>query len=387
MAGPCSRCPRPTADFMSDSIRHSKVLVFRLSAMGDVILCTSALSALARRTDPVSVDWVTSSTWSVILQADPRIRRLVAFDRKSGFLAWHRLCQVLFSEGYDEVLDLHASLRTRYARLYFTVMRLMLGRAPARWRTLSKSRLRRLGFFVFKQAWPRRWRPSGLGSLSIRAALLAGGNGSDRPSLPQFLDDVRTAATGADESRVSGLLGRLEQDSRGFLAVMPGAAWPGKRWPVAHFLSALAAIRMPVAILGTEGDSACGELSIALVRAGLPVAEAFRGLGLQETAQVLKKCRLLLSNDTGLVHLAEALGTPVVALFGPTHPDLGFKPWRPESTCVQADLWCRPCSKDGSACFRLGRDRFRCMGDLSPEQVAVQIREMLARSRVQQGVR
>jgi ADP-heptose:LPS heptosyltransferase len=106
-------------------------------------------------------------------------------------------------------------------------------------------------------------------------------------------------------------------------------------------------------------------------------ARAFEGADLSETAYLIHTSRLLLSNDTGLVHLAEAIGKPVVQIFGPTDPGMGFGVWRSESRVVASRLWCRPCSKDGSACFRWGSARFLCMQQLSGERVVQVVREVM----------
>jgi ADP-heptose:LPS heptosyltransferase len=84
-------------------------------------------------------------------------------------------------------------------------------------------------------------------------------------------------------------------------------------------------------------------------------------------AAALARCRAVITGDTGLGHLAEAVGVPVLALFGPTVPAFGFAPWRPESRVLERPLACRPCSLHGEKPCRYGhRD---CLAGLSPEEV------------------
>jgi heptosyltransferase-2 len=78
-------------------------------------------------------------------------------------------------------------------------------------------------------------------------------------------------------------------------------------------------------------------------------------------------CDVALTNDSGLLHVAEACGVPVVALFGPTHPRLGFAPWRPVSTVLRVEIDCSPCDLHGPA--RCPRSHHRCMKELSVERV------------------
>jgi ADP-heptose:LPS heptosyltransferase len=360
---------------MSASVDSPKILIFRLSALGDIILCSSAVTAIRRTRPKAKIHWVCSTTWASLLEQDSRCDRLVRFERRSGIFAWHRLCRQLFEERYDEVLDLHSSLRTRYARFYFWLRTLSGNRSSlSRWAVLSKSRARRLGFFLFKSAWPQRLRPDHEGGLATRAALLAGGSVQDRPDLSFLLKQ------GGASQRTQDWIQAWGPRARGFLSVMPGSAWPGKRWPIARLADSLCRIGLPVAIVGTERDRECWALSELLERAGLPVLRAFQSSDFSQTASLIHASRLLISNDTGLVHLAEAVGKPVVQIFGPTDPALGFGAWRPESRVVASSLWCRPCSKDGSACFRLGSSRYLCMQQLSPDQVVGAVQEVLGSS-------
>jgi heptosyltransferase-2 len=89
---------------------------------------------------------------------------------------------------------------------------------------------------------------------------------------------------------------------------------------------------------------------------------------IKSVAWVLSQMRLLVCNDSGLMHLAEACGVPVVGIFGPTSKELGFAPSLKKSRIVEKDLWCRPCSKTGRACLRL-TDRYKCLNLISSEDV------------------
>lgn len=307
------------------------------------------------------MDWVIGSEFSSLLEGDPRINNRVQFKRSAGFFAWHQLCDQLFSQGYDEVLDLHGSLRTLYARFYFNIRGLLQGSTVPPWRALSKKRWQRVGFFVFKRFWPKKLRPGFLGGLSVQAARLSGGHECDRPDLLFLLKSPVS-------DRVQASLNQFSS-SQGFLTVMPGAAWPGKRWSQEELVSFLKKVNLPVAVLGTERDLQSRDLFASLKVNGVVAVAAFQNFSFVETAQLIHFSRCLISNDTGLVHLAESIGQRVLAVFGPTDPDLGFGPWRESSRSVSSTLWCRPCSKDGSACFRIGKSRFLCMKELSSKKV------------------
>jgi len=109
----------------------SKVLIFRLSSLGDLVLSMAALSVprLSPGREGPLVDWVVSEEFVPLLEGHPGIRRIIPFNRKGGLAAWLELCQRLFQEGYSEVIDLHSSLRTRLARFLFLFGR-FLGGSP-----------------------------------------------------------------------------------------------------------------------------------------------------------------------------------------------------------------------------------------------------------------
>jgi heptosyltransferase-2 len=89
--------------------------------------------------------------------------------------------------------------------------------------------------------------------------------------------------------------------------------------------------------------------------------------GLQHTAALLRRAAALVSGDTGVMHMATAVGTPVVALFGPTVREFGFFPYAPRAQVVELALDCRPCSSKGGARCPLGHHR--CLGDMGPDLV------------------
>ncbi len=129
-------------------------------------------------------------------------------------------------------------------------------------------------------------------------------------------------------------------------------------------------------ILGTKSDKSAVALRDALVREGVPFTDGIGRYGLAELAGLLASCTAVLGSDTGLLHLAEAVGTPVVTIFGPTRTDFGFGPLDEKSKPVQSPLWCSPCSKDGSLCFRPVR-RYECLRRIEVSSVEGALKTIL----------
>jgi heptosyltransferase-2 len=152
------------------------------------------------------------------------------------------------------------------------------------------------------------------------------------------------------------------------VAMSPGARWETKRWPIEHFASvagSLASSGHGIVLIGGPGDeSLCAELSRLCDEAPL---DASGKLDLIGSAALLAECRLLVTNDSAPLHMAEATGTPVVAIFGPTVRELGYHPQLPSSVLLGLELRCRPCSRNGARPCHLHTKE--CLVDLDPGHV------------------
>lgn len=327
--------------------------------MGDLILSQSALEVPFEGTS----DWVTLKEFEILVQGHPKVSRVYAFDRKTeGLSGWIRLNLALIREGYDEVLDLHSSLRTKIAHAFFFFVCLYRGVQHPRWRSLRKRRWRRTGYMGFKALWPTRLRPVALREASAR---LAGGDGSEKPNLrhliseapPEFRDALGNAA---------------------FFVAMPASAWPGKEWPVEYYAEfAAQQPSLKVVVAGTPKDEASLRLVEILKNKKVPHLDAIGKLDLKQTAWLLSRAKFLIANDTGLSHLAEAVGTPVITLYGPTRRDFGFGISGEKSRSLETSLWCSPCSKDGTLCFRM-TNRYACLKEIRPADAARVAHEVLS---------
>jgi ADP-heptose:LPS heptosyltransferase len=89
----------------------------------------------------------------------------------------------------------------------------------------------------------------------------------------------------------------------------------------------------------------------------------------------LSQARFYFGGDTGLAHLAEAVGTPAYVLYGPTTPEMGFGPWRKQSFVFGADLWCRPCRGEGHYCFRISK-KYLCQTKLTSQSVLEELKRL-----------
>jgi heptosyltransferase-2 len=170
-----------------------------------------------------------------------------------------------------------------------------------------------------------------------------------------------------ERAAVDALLKNLPNDGAKLLALAPGSIWGTKRWP--HF-PALAARLAPLYRLIVVGGPADAPLAGDIARAAGPerVLDATGKLSLLASAALIERCAALVTNDSAPLHLASAMGTPTVAIFGPTVPAFGFGPLAPRHAIAElGGLTCRPCSSHGPQVCPLGH--FKCMKELDVQRV------------------
>lgn len=321
-------------------------LVIQTAFLGDVVLTTPLLAALAERDGPVDV--VTTPAAAPLLETHPAVRRVIAYDKRGADRGWRGLRALgrkLARERYARAYVPHRSLRS--AALAW------LARIPAR--------------VGFSDGWPflyteARARPR-TGHEVDRLLALA-----DRPpaAYPPAL-----RPTADDEAAADALLAGLEAP---FVALAPGSIWGSKRWPYFPELAAKLAHVDIVAVGGPEDVTLGDEIVRAVGRSARRAVNACGKLTLRQSASLIARAALLVTNDSAPLHLATAVATPVVALFGPTVPEFGFGPLRDGDLSLgREDLTCRPCSPHGPPRCPLGHHR--CMRDIRPDVVAAAIEE------------
>ena len=332
-------------------------LVIQTAFLGDVILTTPLLTALAGRHGPVDV--VTTPGAAPLLEGHPAVREVIRYDKQGR------------DAGLGGVRRLGAALRARrYARAYL----------PHRsWRSAVLALLARVpertGFADSPAAitYTTRVARAGGGHEVERLLALAGTRDGETPPVSLALDATDEAA--ADR----WLTERGVPAS--FIAIAPGSIWATKRWPYYPALAALA--EGPMVVIGGREDAA---LADELVAAAPGRAWSAAGaLNLRGSAALIRRARALVTNDSAPLHLATAVGTPVVAIFGPTVTEQGFGPRDERSLALgHAGLRCRPCSAHGPKVCPLGHHR--CMREL-PAETVLEAVSMVAEAEDRRAVR
>jgi heptosyltransferase II len=172
---------------------------------------------------------------------------------------------------------------------------------------------------------------------------------------------------GAAEKGVVDDLLREHGVSGPFVALAPGSVWATKRWPYYRDLAQRLSMRFPIVVIGGKDDQAHVEAIAAAVPPDRFVSAVGR-LTLLASAELIGRARALVSNDSSPTHMASAMGTPTITIYGPTVPDFGFGPLAPRSaTLGHAGLDCRPCDRHGPQRCPLGH--WRCMREVGVDDV------------------
>lgn len=329
-------------------------LVIQTSFLGDVVLTTPLIARLAARG---SVDVVTTPASAGLLANHPGVRRVIEYDKRgvhAGFAGLRRIARDVRSPD-------------RAAEAYCV---------QGSWRTAALAVLAgygtRVGFDTSAAKWLYTRRvPYRRDAHHARRLLdLAGETPGEPPALPP-----RLYPGDAERAAVDRLLARRTDGARPLVALAPGSVWATKRWP--GYVDAARALRARAQLV-VVGSAADQPVAREIVDAsGGAAVDATGRLTLLASAELLRRCALLVTNDSAPQHLASAMGTPTITVFGPTVPEFGFGPLAPHSSAVgHPSLPCRPCHPHGPPVCPLGH--WRCMRELDTPTVLLAADAILA---------
>lgn len=343
---------------MTVSETPSRILVVRFSSMGDIVLTSPVTRQLSRICPDAEVDFLTRTEYAPLARALAGVAAVQCFEPGTGL--W-RLVSRLRERRYDLVVDLHGNLRSRLVTMAGIAGRVL---------RYDKRRLSRMAIVR-----SRRRSRSVSHTIDRYLAILdrLGIGDAPRHGDAHSAEEMRLPKLNVDAAAVAMVEERLAVAGIGpevpVLGVAPGASHGPKRWPPERFARVaehMARTRdMKILLLGNEKDRpVTSEVARALGR------QAVDWTGTTDLALLpaaVRRCGLLVSNDSGPMHVATAVGTPVVGVFGATHPRLGFAPVGPADAAVTLDLPCSPCSLHGNRACRFGTHA--CMEELDPRRV------------------
>jgi len=343
-------------NFNSDHQLGSPILLVPYMWIGDFVRCHSVVRLLRERHPERPIDVLTTPLCAPLLDYMPGVRKGIVWNlpRKQLALGKHRaLADVLRAEGYGSALIMPRTWKAALAPY--------LAGIPERTGFAGEWR--------FGLINDLRWGERKLPRMIDRCGALTLPRGADLPAqwpVPQ----IEVPADAAARWRAQR---GLADDGKLVVAFAPGAVGASKRWPVAHYAElarSLTAAGIAVWVLGSPGES---PLAAEIVREAGPHASDLTSPDLRNAIHALKCAGAVVSNDSGLVHVAAAIGTPTIGIFGPTSP-WHWAPLNPLAGVIETltDVPCRPCHKP--VCRLL---HHRCMREIPAGQVLTVLRRAL----------
>lgn len=325
-------------------MQFQSIAVLRLSSLGDVLLTTPLINALRKQFPQAKIDFFTRSQFADVYRYNPGINNLYLLERTDE--SAQAFSAALQTGKYDAVLDLQSNLRSRK----------LTALLPAKVFRFDKLRIKKLLLVHLKKdSFPANYHISERYADSMPGLTLS----SRVPEL--FLPPGITAPASVNKKTV---------------ALCPGAKHYSKRYPAEKFIRLAAELQSEgysvCCIGGTMDSQVCSQICSEVKG----VINLCNNNNLFETAVALKACGAAVTNDSALLHIAQAVGTPVVGIFGSTVAQFGFFPVAENSLMLEMNsLSCRPCTHTGRSDCPQGH--LRCLNDIQPRTILNSVTALL----------
>ncbi len=321
-----------------------KVLIIRFSSLGDVLLTTPFIRSLKNQFPYLLIDFIVKEAYKDILINNPYINKLYIFKKRKNEIA--ELKEMLSVNKYDLVIDLQNNFRSS------SLIKKLNG---------YKTVFNKHTFLKFLLVKLKIDKMSSKAQIAVRYASTINGLQLDPDGLDLYTDKEPD---------------KIIREGKNLIGFCPGSRHFTKMWPKEYFIelgNILTKNGFLIVLLGGKSDKAiCNELNSAI-----PGSVSLCGNDdILQTASDIKMCKLIVCNDSGLMHAACAVGIPVLTFFGSTVKQFGFTPYKNKNSILENNsLSCRPCSHIGRASCPKGH--FKCMLQLTPQLAYKHIIELL----------
>lgn len=337
---------------------EKKILIYRLSSIGDVALTTVLIRVLRTEFPNALINFVVAEPFKQVIENNLHINNIFVYNKSFNQDSIDSLKkQILASSSgkYDIVIDLQKNIRS-YRFLS------NLGTNTTR---MNKRRLHKLCLVYCKK--------SPFISLPVPELYISSAELNLKP-------DGLGLEIWTKKDKEDGIYYPHSKDNSiysNLYAIAPGAKHFTKRYPKEKFAEFVSILQQnekaDIVFLGGKEDFDLSQSIIDL--AGIKAVNLCGAKTITETAEVLDTCKALITNDTGVMHIAAARKTPAVAIFGSTVTDFGFAPYLAPHIIVQKDLDCRPCTHIGRA--SCPKNHFDCMNSIEPNQIYNSLKMLL----------
>lgn len=321
-----------------------KILIIRFSSIGDIVLTTPVIRCVKKQIKAAEIHFLTKYEYRHIVQPNPYLSKIHLLQNDN----WEPLLESLQAEGFDYIIDLHKNLRTSKVK-----------------RSVKKA----TSFAYDKLNW-QKW-------------LLTNFKINQMPSVhivDRYMATVQSLGVTNDEQGLDYFIPENEvvkesdipmSHQAGFIGIVIGASYATKKLPAEKIMELCALINHPIILLGGPEDKLTGEAIAAI-----DPHKVYNACGkfiLNESADLVRRSKLIISHDTGLMHIAAAFKKPVISVWGNTVPAFGMAPYFGKYQIQQAifevtNLNCRPCSKLGYQ--QCPKKHFKCMNEINLMAIA-----------------
>ena len=341
-----------------------KILVIRLSALGDIILTTPVLKAMRNKFPKASIYYLTRKDYKELLYLNPYLNEVICVDTYDGIKGVFNLLKMVRAikkMNIDLVVDLHFR-HWSYVRtaLWTLVLRNFIGAS-------IKIKSYKLPFNYKREM---RTLHSHVVDLYFEALknidIFSSGNNPELFLCPEEKDWARhyLNVNGANDKAI-------------LIGVSPFASWKYKQWGADNFQKVCERLTSDLEIKLVFFGKKEEEGLIRTVSQNINPSKMIHatGLSLRKVMSLINRCGLFFCNDSGLMHMASSLNIPVVAVFGPTHPCLGYYPLGKHQIVLHSNAPCSPCSRWGEKKCKYRKQL--CFSDISTELVLSKIKNAL----------
>ena len=313
----------------------AKFLIIRFSSIGDIVLTTPVIRCLRNKFPEAEIHYLTKKSFRHIVADNPNINKIhVLAD------SFDLMLHELKTEEYDFIIDLHHNLRTLRIKRFLK---------NAKAFSFNKLNVEKFIYTNLKiNALPKKH----IVDRNLETVAFFGVE-NDGQGLDYFIP--KTDIVSNADIPTSHL--------HGYIAVVIGAALATKKLPIHKLKELCSAIDHPLILLGGKEDMADGDQIAAID--DIKIYNACGKYNLNESADLVRRSKLVITHDTGLMHISAALQKPVISIWGNTVPAFGMYPYYGKASRQHFDLveinklWCRPCSKIGYN--KCPKGHFKCM--------------------------
>jgi lipopolysaccharide heptosyltransferase II len=343
--------------FTHEMFEPKKILIIRFSSIGDIVLASPLIRVLRKRFPYSQIDFIVRKDYAELIRFNPNLNYIYEFNAHGGFRELRQLTNTVRQSNYDLVIDIHNSLRSRYIRSFSGVKKVVVINKRIFERTMLV-RLKKNYYTDIVSVMDRYIEPIGIYGIE-----------NDAQGLNIFVPDEVV-------SRVTGKMASLRLNTfREVVGFCPSAKHLTKCWPQERFIETgirlTRDLKAKIIIFGGKSDTTlCAAIAQAIndkIEGGY-ATEYSNQFTLLETAAAMQFCNTIVTNDSGLMHIAAAMKKKIVAIFGSTVREFGFSPVGTINIVVERKgLYCRPCSHIGRSNCPEGH--FRCMNEIQIDDV------------------